>query len=424
MRALAQLCVFYFRRGVMRRTMLCAGLAVVLVPSSTGAQSLMLTESDALARLSTNSPRVRAIRAGVDVARVDVQAANRWPDPRATVTRESVVGVTEYLAMVSQPLPITGRRGLAVKAASARVSASSSRADDEVRRVQADLRLAFADLVAAQAQERELTAAGNRLRVLTDVLARREAAGDAAGFDRLRAERELLDMETDRVVAATDRARAQAILASFLDDILDPSRIVAIGRSTPPAALPPLEALLEIAQTARGELVALQSDIEAAGFAAQAAGRRPVPEPEIVGGIKSSNAAGGNIGSVVSVNVTLPLFDRARPERALAAARATQAQARLDAFRLVLRGQIAALYAAVVERRGAADRYLAEAINSADQIERIAQVSYDAGERGILELLDAYRIGFSARIRQAALDATVRQAEIELEFVSGWEIPQ
>ena len=60
---------------------------------------------------------------------------------------------------------------------------------------------------------------------------------------------------------------------------------------------------------------------------------------------------------------------------------------------------------------------------SADEIERIAQISYDAGERGILELLDAYRIGASARVRQAALDAATRQAEIELEYLSGWEIP-
>ena len=50
-------------------------------------------------------------------------------------------------------------------------------------------------------------------------------------------------------------------------------------------------------------------------------------------------------------------------------------------------------------------------------------MSYDAGERGILELLDAYRSAATARIRQGALDAAARQAEIELEFVSGWEIP-
>jgi len=88
-----------------------------------------------------------------------------------------------------------------------------------------------------------------------------------------------------------------------------------------------------------------------------------------------------------------------------------------------VRGQIAALRGVVVERRAAAERYRAEAIRSADEVQRIAQVSYDAGERGILELLDAHRIGATARVRQAVLDAGVRQAEIELEFVSGWEIP-
>ena len=127
---------------------------------------------------------------------------------------------------------------------------------------------------------------------------------------------------------------------------------------------------------------------------------------------------------MIAVQLALPLFDRARPERALAAARDAQARARLDALRLVLHGQIAALRSTVVERRRATERYRAEAIASADQIERIARVSYDAGERGILELLDAYRIGSSARIRQAVLDAAVRQAEIELEFISGWENPQ
>ena len=49
---------------------------------------------------------------------------------------------------------------------------------------------------------------------------------------------------------------------------------------------------------------------------------------------------------------------------------------------------------------------------------------YDAGERSILELLDAYRTGATARVRQATLDGAVRQAEIELEFASGWEIQQ
>ena len=407
----------------MRRAALCAALAVVLAPSSAGAQSLSLTESDALARLSTDSPRVRAIRAEVDVARVDVLAAARWPNPQPSVTRESVAGVTEYLTTVSQLLPITGRRGLDIQAASARVSATSSRVDDEVRRLRADLRLAFGDLLAAQARERELTAALARLRSLSGILATREAAGDAAGFDRLRAEREVLDLESDLVVAETERARAQATLAAFLTGVSDPGQIVAVGGPVSSGAEPEVDALLEQAESTRGELIALRQEIEAAGLAARAAGRRLVPEPEIVAGTKSSSTAGGGVGSVVAVRATIPLFDRARPERALAAARAAQAEARAAAFRAVLRGELTALREAVIRLRAAAERYRSEAVSSAAEIERIAQISYDAGERGILELLDAYRIGASARLRQAALDLAVRKAEIELAFASGWEMP-
>jgi cobalt-zinc-cadmium efflux system outer membrane protein len=406
----------------MRVVVCCATFAAIAFPSVLGAQSLSLTESEALARLSAQSPRVRAIRAGIDVARTDVLAAGRWPNPRITYDREAVAGSTEHMVMMAQPLPITGRRGLEVSAASAIVDATASRSDDEVRRLRADLRLAFADLVAAQTRERELAAARDRLRELAAVLTKREAAGDAAGFDRLRAEREVLELEADRATAAVDRARAQGTLSSFFADAGDPTGLIAVDVITP-RDIPPIPALLEQAESQRGEILALRHETDAARFSQRAADRRLVPEPEVVAGTKSSTANGGDVGSVVTVHATVALFDRARPERALAVAKAAQADARLAAFRLTLRGQIAALRAVVVERRAAADAYRAGAMPSADQIARIAQVSYDAGERGILELLDAYRLNGTARVRQAALDAAVRQAEIELEFVSGWEMP-
>ena len=157
-----------------------------------------------------------------------------------------------------------------------------------------------------------------------------------------------------------------------------------------------------------------------------------MPEPEIFVGTKSSTASSGGVGSavtigetaigpVVAVHATIPVFDRARPERALAAAQAARAEAGVASFRAVLRGQVAALRDVVLQRRAAADRYRVEAVRSAAQIERIAQVAYDAGERGILELLDAYRLGASARVRQTTLDLALREAEIELAFATGWE---
>ena len=75
---------------------------------------------------------------------------------------------------------------------------------------------------------------------------------------------------------------------------------------------------------------------------------------------------------------------------------------------LGLRAEIAALRTAVLERRGAAERYRAAAVSSAE-LERIAEVSYAAGERGILELLDAYRSASIAQGRQTTLDVAARQ---------------
>jgi outer membrane protein TolC len=55
-------------------------------------------------------------------------------------------------------------------------------------------------------------------------------------------------------------------------------------------------------------------------------------------------------------------------------------------------------------------------------LRRIAQLSYDAGERGILELLDSYRIASDAWLRLADLDAAVAHAEIDLELMTAVEI--
>jgi cobalt-zinc-cadmium efflux system outer membrane protein len=398
-------------------------LMSALLPTAAGAQTESLTETEALARLSTESARVQAARAGVDIARADVLAAARWPNPRVSLNREAVAGIVEEMLTVSQLLPVTGRRRLDIDAAAARVRAVESRAADRVRRLRADLRLAFAALVAAQTREQELRRGRDRLRELVDVLARREEAGEGAGFDRLRADREVLEADAMLANAAVDRARARALLASFFADDADATRLTAVRGDGPRSPLPALEQLLARAEAARGDLQAWQHEQDSAALARQAAARRLVPEPEVVAGTKSSNAGTGDTGSIVSVHVAVPIFDRANAEQAAAQARGRQARAEMEAFRRTLRAEVAAWHAAVVERRAIADRYRDAIAAGADEIERIAQVSYDAGERGILELLDAHRTAAASRVRRADLDAAVREAEIELEFVSGWEMP-
>ncbi len=257
----------------MRVLVVRAALAAALLPASVGAQSLSLTETQALARLSDESPRVRAARAAVEVARADVAAAGRWPNPRVTFNRESVLGIAENYLTVTQALPVSGRRELDVSVANSRVEATLRRVDDRVRRLHADLRLAFTDLWAAQARERELASSRDRLRTLSDVLGRREAGGESSGFDRLRAERSVIDVDADRAAAAAERARAEGLLTGFFASTLPVTDgIEAIRPDQSPTTLPPIEDLVARAELVRGDLLALALEREAASFMAQVCG--------------------------------------------------------------------------------------------------------------------------------------------------------
>ena len=124
----------------MRTCFVCAALMTAVVPARAAAQTAALTESEVVTQIGNESPRVQAARAVVDVARADIPAAGRWPNPRFTFNREAVAGVAENMFMVAQPLPITGRRQLDVRAATMRVEASAQRADDHIRRVRAEAR--------------------------------------------------------------------------------------------------------------------------------------------------------------------------------------------------------------------------------------------------------------------------------------------
>lgn len=379
-----------------------------------------LTEADAVARLSADSPRIRALRAGLAMAEADVLAARRLPNPSVTLSREAAGGVSEKYALVTQVVPITGRRQLETAAARLSASATALRIGDLERRAAAEVRLAFATLLAAQTRESEIASTHKSLQELVGAIRSREQAGDVAGFDRLRVEREVLDVEADLSEAGARLARAQADLAAYFDPAIAPSALRAAGPA-PPRELPTAEQLIARAHETRGLLTALQHDIESAESARKAADRSRWPEPEVAGGVKTPGVSGLDAGSVLSISAALPLFDRSRAERARAEARGRQAAAELDWQRARIRAEILGLHAAVEAQRRVAAAYRADAITRSAALQRIARVSYDAGDRTLLELLDTFRVGLAARLRVADLDAELRRLEVDLEFVSGWE---
>ena len=70
-------------------------------------------------------------------------------------------------------------------------------------------------------------------------------------------------------------------------------------------------------------------------------------------------------------------------------------------------------------RRQAVEEYRLLFEEQGPQLERIAQVAYQEGEIGILELLDAYRVRRLSILRTLELTTATKQAEIGLERAVG-----
>ena len=342
----------------MRIAVFCAALTAAMLPASARAQSPALTEAEALARLSADSPRVRAIRAGIDVARADVLAAGRWPNPRVMLDREAVAGITEYLTEWGRPCRSAVTAGC--RFARRRRSSMPRPAGRTTR---------FAGCApicgwrSRSSWPRRLASASWQPRAtvckvspMSSPSARRQATPpDSIGF----APNARCWISTPTAPPRRRNARARRPTLAGL--LLRSGRSVGAGRrATRPACrppLPPVDALVERAESTRGELLALRKEIDAAQFAERAADRRRIPEPELVAGTKSSSSAAAISAASFGVQATIAAVRPRPPERALAQARASRPRRGRRPFVSALRGEIAALRAAVVERRETADRY-------------------------------------------------------------------
>jgi len=73
-------------------------------------------------------------------------------------------------------------------------------------------------------------------------------------------------------------------------------------------------------------------------------------------------------------------------------------------------------------RRQIAEQYAKELGQKGSQLSQIAQLAYQEGEQGILELLDAYRTSLFSRLQILEMAWSARQAEIELNRAVGEEV--
>jgi len=392
----------------------CLSLAATLA----GADNRTITEEQVLTLLE-QSPALHSLALEADRARAEVGAAGLWPNPVLFLSRENSAETTDRFLNVSQAVPLSGRLGLERAAAESLSESAASSLRYRRAIVRAEARSVFYQLLESQERLAALVATRDNLQELVRALEAREREGESAGFDVMRARRELAEVEADLSTARVDQSQARLALAALIPPLRG-TELLASGRLSPAGDPPSLETLLARAE-ARGDVEALDRERASAELARRAASRLKVPEIAVAAGSRATDTpAASDTGPVVALNVAIPLFNRGQAAEAIGRAQAALALERRQAALHQALAEIESAYAELLLRRDA-ERTYARA-PSADELIRIAWVSYQEGERGILELLDAYRTALAVRLRHMELAAATRESALALDRAVGEEV--
>ena len=384
---------------------LCAGSAL----AGTG-----ITEAEAL-RLGLSRPEFSdLLQARVGEAEADALAAGTWANPTLELTRDKTGITRESSWQLMQPLDLSGRRGLREDAARHRVRATE--ADNRARRNEraVQLRRAFHDLLRQQETLRAVGDWAARFAVIGGVVDKLARAGEVAGYDRRRLEREQRSAEARLAEARADLERGRARLAALIGRDVDDG----IAGRLPPE-MPPAIQNLQARLAARPDLSALTARVDAAQ-ADNAAARRNLPELTVgIGGKRADDGTARENGNLVMLAFNLPLFDRQQVGDQRSAAQAQAARAELGLARQQAEGELAGLHRQLTQLIIAAERFRGSAVAPSAELVRIAETAYRAGEFTILELLDAYKGALEAETTALDLEWKAREVRIELDQLTG-----
>jgi outer membrane protein, heavy metal efflux system len=378
------------------------------------------TETSVIEKFLEQTPYAREARARTAIAQAEARSRTLYANPSVNYTREGA-GLTEFF-QAEQAIPISGRLKLLRQAGDSYVRATTAEGAFDLWQARANLRLAFYRTLTGQERAAVYGAAVKDIEDVIRVLREREREGEGAPFDRIRTEREraelLAELELVRAEAELDRARMMAFLppATLINSVS--------GQIETTAGVLDSAALIQRALAAREDYRAEQRRLEMFRLEQQAAERLRIPEPVVTAGLKRADVGQNRIanGAAVSVSVPLPLFNRGKAEIARFSAEQERTSARLEQLSRRIRAAVEGTVRAYNVRVQARDRYRQELASTGPELVKIATVAYQEGEIGILQLLDAYRTQRQAQLRMIDIQATVKEAQIELERIVGEEL--
>jgi outer membrane protein, heavy metal efflux system len=395
-------------------------LLISVLPAWAGTTSLALSEPEAIRFGLDRAEITQQMQASIEFAESDIVEASTWVNPEFSYdqqySNDGPDNVTERSYMLSQEFDMSGRRAIRTEAARQRLDVVNQENSQWQMERTAEIRQHFYAVLYQQQLHDIFSKWRAGIDAMKIVMHKRMEAGDISGYDlgRLKREQSFV-LARQRQAHAEHERLTQELLAiiGLVDGDLPLSGVTgSLLPQTPPMSLEKL--LGQIAE--QPDLLAMNLQRKAYATDERLAQRWWLPDVTIGVGVKDVDNADGD-AVLFTASLPIPIFDRSSAAQQRAKASGRQLQNKYHLAFSEREGMIRGLWHQASELAKAA-RPLADE-DGCRSLVNTAEVAYKAGEIGVLEIIDAYRIAFENRSQILSLMREARMVRIELDLISG-----
>ena len=392
--------------------------AAPLTAATAQPQEAALTLEVAIARAFAANPALRAAALEVEAQGGALVQAGMLPNPELEFIKEGTSGPDRTSTMqLTVPIELGGKRGARIAAARAgRTVAAESLAALQTE-VRADVSAAFHALAVATERARLAGELAGLAGQAAAAATRRVQAGKVSPVEETRAKVALAGVRIEALQSAREFESAKARLAALWAGSARDIGAVRDAALSVSMAAPPLATLLSRTDAAPA-IRRQHAEVGQRDAAASVELSRRMPNIGVIVGTQR-DYRDRDRQAVVGLSVPLPLFDRNQGG-------VLESLRRVDKAKEELRGQIARVRADVTEAHAQWSTALAEATLIEEQILPGAASTYaaagkgfEAGKFSFLEVLDAQRTLFQARIQYLNASAQAWRACADIERLIG-----
>jgi cobalt-zinc-cadmium efflux system outer membrane protein len=409
------------RRGTTRCTTgIC--LIALLVATPAGAQTRAaspLSLQVAMERAFAANPTIAAARLIREINLAGLAVARERLNPEAIVEFEKETPKQGFGLVI--PLELGGKREKRIAVSEAAIRTGEAELSATIAQVRNDVRRAYFDVAVADARLAILRELRDLSRRVRDSAQARFESGESPRLEVLQADLAVAAADNEAtaaegvVFAAT--AKLNAVLGLPLDTVQQLSTALDAGESLV------TRTVMDLAVSGSSELALLDRRIDEQR--AKVAFAQALRVPDIIPTAMLTHDAQPEFtyGWRAGMAVTLPIFTSHRAGVMVEESTLAQLTAQREATLLRITGDVTAAAAIAEAQRLAYMRYRDVILPQAQQVEQLAQDSYDFGQTGIAALLQALQASRDVRLRSVDAAAQFQAALADLERAIGTPLP-